>query len=87
MREENHRLRQENQALRDEVAQGAKGQAVDWALAAQPESAIEAAWAWGDVTGPGLRARQIGRMEVVKAKGVPEGSRFKGYSITTYRNS
>lgn len=78
LREDNHRLREENQALRDEVAR-LKGQKGKPSIGpsrlsekAHPKRRARRCL--------GRPARKIDRTEVVKAKGVPEGSRFKGYS-------
>ena len=78
LREENHRLREENQALRDEVARlkGQKG---------KPSIGPSRLHQKKRRKRRGKRrrrrsARGIDRTEVVKAKGIPEGSRFKGYS-------
>ncbi len=78
MREENHRLREENQGLRDEVARlkGQKG---------KPSIGPSRLNQKGRAKRRGRRrrrreARRIDRTEVVRAKDVPAGSRFKGYS-------
>ena len=75
----NHLLREENQALRDEVARlkGQKGKPSIGPSRLNPK---------GGRPERGKRSRQrrpprrIDRTEVIKAKSVPEGSRFKGYS-------
>jgi hypothetical protein len=78
LREENHRLREENQALRDEVAR-LKGQKGKPSIGPSRlnQKARSKRRGRRHRHGP---ARQIDRTEVVKATGVPEGSRFKGYS-------
>jgi transposase IS66 family protein len=77
--EESHRLREENQALRDEVARlkGQKGKPSIGPSRLHPKSRKK----------PRRKRRRhalaplrIDRTEVVKAEGVPLGSRFKGYS-------
>ena len=78
VREENHRLREENQALRDEVAR-LKGQKGKPSIG--PSRLNQKARRKRRGRRHGRRpARRIDRTEVVKAQGVPEGSRFKGYS-------
>ena len=79
LREDNHRLREENQTLRDEVARlkGHKGKpSITPSRLNQKERKKRRA---GGPRGPGFE-RRIDRTEVVKARGVPEGSRFKGYA-------
>lgn len=78
LREENHRLREENQALRNEVAR-LKGQKGKPSIGPSRLNKKERRKRRGRRRRSRL-ARQIDRTEVVKAKGVPEGSRFKGYS-------
>jgi hypothetical protein len=79
LREENHRLREENQALRDEVARlkGQKG---------KPSIGPSRLTGKDRKDNPGKRVRRggcqrrIDRTQVIKAKDVPSGSRFKGYA-------
>ena len=78
LREENHHLREQNQVLRDEVAR-LKGQ--------KGKPPIGPSRLNNKERRKGRRrrrrsrpARVIDRTEVVKATGVPDGSRFKGYS-------
>jgi hypothetical protein len=79
LREENHRLREENQALRDEVARlkGQKGKPSISPSRLQPKKRKKKRGQRG--RGP-TELRRIDRTEVVQAKDVPEGSRFKGYA-------
>jgi len=79
LREDNHRLREENQILRDEVARlkGHKGKpSIAPSRLNQKERKKRRA---GGPRGTGAE-RRIDRTEVVKVQGVPEGSRFKGYA-------
>jgi hypothetical protein len=78
LREENHLLREENQALRDEVAR-LKGQKGKPSIGPSRLNRKERRKRTGRSRRP-RQARRIDRTEVVKAQGVPEGSRFKGYS-------
>jgi hypothetical protein len=79
LREEHHRLREENQALRDEVARlkGQKGKPSIGPSRLHPRKRRKR-------RGRRRRGRvgplRIDRTEAVKAKDVPEGSRFKGYA-------
>ena len=78
MREDNHRLREENQALRDEVAR-LKGQKGKPSIG--PSRLHQKKRSKRRSRGRRPRpARRIDRTVKVKAVGVPEGSRFKGYS-------
>lgn len=78
LREENHLLREENQALRDEVAR-LKGQKGKPSIGQSRLNEKERKKRRSRHRRP-RPARRIDRTEVVKAQGVPEGSRFKGYS-------
>jgi hypothetical protein len=77
--EELHRLREENQALRDEVARlkGQKG---------KPSIGPSRLTRKDRKDNPGKRVRRggcqrrIDRTQVIEAKDVPSGSRFKGYA-------
>jgi len=75
VREDNHRLREENQALRDEVAR-LKGQKGKPSIGPSRLNKKERRKRRGRCR-RSRSARGIDRTEVVKAKGVPEGSRFK----------
>jgi hypothetical protein len=78
-REEIHRLREENQALRDEVARlkGQKGKPSisPSRLTRKDRKDNPGKWIRRDVS-----ERRIDRTQVVEAKNVPSGSRFKGYA-------
>ena len=79
LREDNHRLREENQALRDEVARlkGQKGKpSIGPSRLTRKERRKHRG---GRLPGNGM-PRRIERTEIVKAQGVPAGSRFKGYA-------
>jgi hypothetical protein len=78
LREDNHRLREENQALRDEIAR-LKGQKGKPAIGPSRLNKKERKKRRKQHRRQ-HPARRIDRTEVVKAEGVPEGSRFKGYS-------
>jgi hypothetical protein len=78
LREENHRLGEANQALRDEVAR-LKGQKGKPSIGPSRLNQKERPKRRGRRLQP-RPLRRIDRTEVVKAQGVPEGSRFKGYS-------
>lgn len=79
LEEGNHRLREENQALRDEVARlkGQKGKPSIGPSRLQPKKRRKRR---SERRGGRVGVPQIARTEVVKAKEVPEGSRFKGYA-------
>jgi hypothetical protein len=79
LREENHRLREENQALRDEVARlkGQKGKPTISPSRLYSKKRKKRRGRHGRGDGGPLR---IDRTEVVEAKEVPDGSRFKGYA-------
>ncbi|MGH8611722.1 MAG: IS66 family transposase [Gammaproteobacteria bacterium] len=77
--EELHRLREDNQALRDEVARlkGQKGKPSIGPSRLNPKKRRKRRGRRGRGRGsPG----RIDRTEVVKAKDIPDGSRFKGYA-------
>ena len=78
MREDNHRLREENQTLRDEVARlkGQKGKPSIGPSRLHPKKRRKRP----ERERKPLAPHPISRTEVVKAEGVPEGSRFKGYA-------
>lgn len=78
LREENHRLREENQGLRDEVAR-LKGQKGKPSIGPSRLNKKKRAKRRKRRRRP-RPARKVDRTEVVKAEGVPEGSRFRGYS-------
>jgi hypothetical protein len=78
LREENHQFREENQTLRDEVAR-LKGQKGKPSIAPSRLNQGERKKRGGHPWRSGAE-RRIDRTEVVKAEGVPEGSRFKGYA-------
>jgi hypothetical protein len=79
LREENHELREENQVLRDEVARlkGQKGKPSIGPSRLTKKERKERRG--GRPLGTGVE-RRIDRTEIVKAEGVPKGSRFKGYA-------
>jgi hypothetical protein len=79
VREENHRLREENQALRDEVAR-LKGQKGKPSISPSRLHAKKRRRRRGQHRLGRVGPVRIDRTEVVKAKDVPEGSRFKGYA-------
>jgi hypothetical protein len=79
LREENLRLREENQALRDEVAR-LKGQKGKPTIGPSRLNENKGRERRGRRKRQGRLERQIDRTVVVKAEGVPEGSRFKGYA-------
>jgi hypothetical protein len=78
LREENHQLREENQLLRDEVAR-LKGQKGKPPIGPSRLNKKEQRKRHRRRR-RSRPAHAIDRTEVVKAVGVPEGSRFKGYS-------
>ena len=82
LQEEKHRLREENQALRDEVAR-LKGQKGKPTIQPSRLNKGDKPTGGGGRKRDGDSQRRIERTVVVKAKGVPEGSRFKGYSDFT----
>ncbi len=71
LRQENHRLQEENQALRDKVAR-LKGQKGKPAIAPSRLNEKKGRKGKGQRKGDGLE-RRIDRTVVVKAEGVPEG--------------
>lgn len=79
LREENHRLRDENQALRDEVAR-LKGQKGKPSIRPSRLNGKKRRRRRGRKRRSGGPERAVDRTVVVKAAGVPEGSRFKGYA-------
>jgi hypothetical protein len=79
LREENHQLREENQGLRDEVAR-LKGQKGKPSIGPSRLNREDGQKRRSGGRGGGVLERRIDRTVVVKAHGVPEGSRFKGYA-------
>jgi hypothetical protein len=79
LREENHRLREENQALRDEVAR-LKGQKGKPSIGPSRLHSKQRRKRRGRHRLGRVGPLRIDRTEVVTAKDVPEGSRFKGYA-------
>jgi len=79
LREENHRLREENQGLRDEVAR-LKGQKGKPSIGPSRLSEKRRRPRRERRQGGDRALRRIDRTVVVKATGVPAGSRFKGYA-------
>ena len=77
--EELHRLREENQALRDEVAR-LKGQKGKPSIGPSRLTQKDRKDNPGKRFRRGSSERRIDRTQVVKAKDVPSGSRFKGYA-------
>jgi hypothetical protein len=77
--EELHRLREENQALRDEVAR-LKGQKGKPSIGPSRLTHKDRKDNPGKRFRRGSSERRIDRTQVVKAKDVPIGSRFKGYA-------
>ena len=82
LQEQNHQLREDNQALRDEVARLKKQKAKP---KIQPSRLTkgERKKRRGKRKGKGDKKPKVDRTVVVKAKQVPEGSRFKGYDDFT----
>ena len=78
LREQNHQLREENQILRDEVAR-LKGQKGKPSIGPSRLNRKERRGRRHGKQRGGDTEHQIDRIEVIKAEGVPEGSRFKGY--------
>jgi hypothetical protein len=74
-----HRLREENQALRDEVAR-LKGQKGKPSIGPSRLTRKERKNNPGKRLRRGGYQRRIDRTQVIKAKDVPSGSRFKGYA-------
>lgn len=79
LREENHRLREENQALRDEVARLKKQNAKPKIRPSRLNDG-DRKRRRGKRKGKRKKRPKVDQTVVVKADGVPEGSRFKGYS-------
>jgi len=79
LREENHRLREENQTLRDEVAH-LKGQKGKPPIGPSRLNGKKRHRRRRKKRRGGGAGSQIDRTEVIKAEGVPDGSRFKGYA-------
>jgi hypothetical protein len=79
LREENHRLCEENQALREEVAR-LKGHKGKPRIEPSRLNKKDKAQPGGRLKGQGETERPVDRTEIVKAEGVPPGSRFKGYA-------
>jgi hypothetical protein len=77
--EELHRLREENQALRDEVAR-LKGQKGKPSMGPSRLTRQDRKDNPGKRLGRGSSQRRIDRTQVIAAKDVPPGSRFKGYA-------
>ena len=79
--EELHRLREENQALRDEVARlkGQKGKPSIKPSQLNKKDRNKKKRERRKAREGNLK-RQINRTEIVKAQNVPAGSRFKGYN-------
>ena len=77
--EEIHRLQEENQALRDEVAR-LKDQKPKPLIRPSRLNEKEGNKRAGKRKGRGARRAKVDRTVVVRAEQVPEGSRFKGYS-------
>ena len=73
-----HRLREENQALRDEVAR-LKGQKPRPTIGRSRLTASERSERRAEGRGKRDAPRREARTQVVKATAVPAGSRFKGY--------
>lgn len=78
LREANHQLREENQTLRDEVAR-LKGQKGKPSIGPSRLTRGERKKGRRGRPGGGGVERRIDRTEIIKAEGVPAGSRFKGY--------
>jgi len=77
--EQIHRLREENQALRDEVAR-LKGQKGKPTISPSRLNQGEGKARKGGHGEKGQHERRVDRTVMVKAEQVPEGSEFKGYS-------
>src|SRR5438105_12113090 len=75
LREENQRLRQENQALREEVAR-LKGQKGKPRIEPSRLNKKDKAKRGGRHKRQGETELAVDRTEIIKAEGVPEGSRF-----------
>lgn len=78
LREQNHRLREENQALRDEIAL-LKKQKTKPTIGPSRLNEKDRKKRRGKRQRNRNERRQVDRTVLVKAKQVPEGSRFKGY--------
>lgn len=78
LQEQNHLLREERQALKDEVAR-LKKQKAKPKIRPSRLNERERKKRRGKRRGKGDKQRKADRTVVVKAKQVPEGSRFKGY--------
>jgi hypothetical protein len=79
LREIVHRLREENQVLRDEIAR-LKGQKPKPTIRPSRLDEGERKERGGGHKGKGGHERRVDRTVVLKAEQVPAGSRFKGYS-------
>jgi hypothetical protein len=79
LREAHHRLGEENQALRDEVAR-LKGHKGKPSIGASRLTPGKRQTRRGDRPRQPRAPRRVDRTEVIQAVGVPEGSRFKGYA-------
>ena len=79
LREENHRLREENQALRDEIAR-LKGQKTKPTIRPSRLTRGERKRRRGRRKRRRKKRHEADRTVVIKAEGVPAGSRFKGYT-------
>jgi regulator of replication initiation timing len=78
LQEQNHRLREDNQTLKDEVAR-LKGQKAKPKIGPSRLSEKERKKRRGRRKGKGGAKLKANRTVVIKARQIPEGSRFKGY--------